>query len=281
MERTKSEGRAVLHTRRIDDLAYISSRRGLRLVALLTLLFPISALAEDLSIARSGSAESLAFARYIGSIQDPNPFTGSVPVAMAIEASLPGLFKQSRLLAIRQLGESERSEYSVLQTEGDATVTQEVIARYFELQQQLEDLHQASLAITPANYRFHYVGEVGNGDTPAYVFRIVPKKKRDGLIQGQLWIDSVTGVAVLQSGHFVRTHSASIRRIEIVADTKLINGYPYARVTHMTIETPRAGRGELTIIERPLVAVEENEPSPSIGGQQAVNFQPGPTGLTR
>ena len=78
--------------------------------------------------------------------------------------------------AIRQTGESERSEYRVLQIKGDATVTQEVIARYLALQEQSEDLPLSSVAITPANYTFRYMGEVGTGDTSAYVFRINPRK---------------------------------------------------------------------------------------------------------
>jgi len=94
----------------------------------------------------------VAFARYIASIHERNPFTESGPVAVEIQASLPGLYKESRVLAIRQTGESERSEYRVLQIEGDATVVQEVIARYFQVEEQLEDLPVSSVTITPANY---------------------------------------------------------------------------------------------------------------------------------
>ena len=83
------------------------------------------------------------------------------------------------------------------------------------------------------------------------MFQIMPKKKRDGLIRGQLWIDSVTGAAVLQAGRLVKTPSAFIGQIEVVRDTKLRDGYPCVRITHVAIETPRAGRGELTITESP------------------------------
>src|SRR5579862_5975990 len=198
-----------------------SFRTCFAFLALLSLI-PGEAPARDLYVAPPASPQILAFARYIAAIQERNPFTESGPVLVQIEASLPGLYKQSRLLAIGQTGESERSEYNVLEIEGDATVTQEVIARYLAMQDQLENLPLSAIAITPANYKFHYLGEVGTeGSKSAYVYKIVPKKKRDGLIQGQLWIDSVTGAAVLQTGYFVKTPSAFVGRIEVVRDIQV------------------------------------------------------------
>jgi hypothetical protein len=197
----------------------------------------------------------LAFARYIASIQERNPFTESGPVLVGIDASLPGLHKQSRLLAIWQTSESERREYDVLDIEGDATVTQEVISRYLAFQEQFESMPLSSTAITPANYKFHYLAEVGTeGGGLAYVYRIIPKKKRDGLIQGQLWIDSVTGAALLQTGYFVKTPFTFTGRIEVVRDIQPQEGYS---ITHVTVQTPWAGRGELTITDLPLPGVEE------------------------
>ena len=35
-------------------------------------------------------------------------------------------------------------------------------------------------------------------------FKIVPKKKRTGLMRGQIWIDSATGIVVHQEGRFVK-----------------------------------------------------------------------------
>src|SRR5271165_4865480 len=102
-------------------------------------LIPGHALARDLYVAPPASPRILAFARYIASMQQRNPSTESGPVLVEIEASLPGLYKQSRLLAIGQTG-SERREYKVLGIAGDATVTREVIVRYLALRDRLEDL---------------------------------------------------------------------------------------------------------------------------------------------
>ena len=237
-------------------------RAILSLVGLLALI-PVSARAESPSITLRAPAESLAFARYIASIRERDPFTESEPVLVEIEASLPGLYKQSSLLAIRQTGESERTEYQVLQIEGDATVTQEVIARYLGLQKEVEDLPRSSVEITPLNYRFRYMGMVGVGDTTAYIFRITPKKNRAGLLRGQLWIDLATGTAVLEAGRLVTTSSPFVRRIEVVRDTRLLDGSPSVRITHAVIETQRLGRGELTITEYRLAAEEKGPSRPT------------------
>jgi len=183
-------------------------------------------------------------------------------MAIEIEASLPGLYKQSRLLALRKTDESGHSQYLVLNVEGDSTVVEEVVAPYLELQDKIEDLPASSVAITPENYRFHYKGEVGKGASSSFAFRITPKKKREGLIQGELWIDATTGSATLQAGRLVKAPSSAASQIQVVRDTRLQNGVPVARVTHMTIETRQAGRGELCITESPVELGEEEPPSP-------------------
>lgn len=238
------------------------------LLGFLTLLLPAIALAGGLTLIPPVSGEALAFARYIASIHERDPFTESGPVAVVIEASLLGL--HSRVLAIRQTTGSERSEYKVLQSEGDPAVTEALIAPYLKAQEQVEDLPLSSVLITPANYQFRYLGEVATEDAPAYAFRIVPKKKHDGLIRGELWIDSITGVAVLQAGRLVKTSSPVIRRIELVRDSKLVEGHACARITRVAIETRRPGRGYLTMVEfSPALADEGGGTGTGTPGSQA------------
>jgi len=222
-------------------------------LAFLALLISASASAETLTIAAPVSG-SLAFARYIAGLHRRDPFTESGPLAVVIEASLPRLGKESRLLAIRETNESERTEYSVLETEGDPMVTQQVIAPYLSLQKEIEGLPLSSVIITPANYKFRLMGKVGTEGDSSYLFRIVPRKKRAGLIRGELWIDSATGIAVVQAGYLVKTSSAEIRRIEMVRDTKLQDGSPHSRITRLRVETRSAGLGYLTITEFPPAA---------------------------
>ncbi|HXB68778.1 MAG TPA: hypothetical protein VNY05_11065 [Candidatus Acidoferrales bacterium] len=57
------------------------------------------------------------------------------------------------------------------------------------------------------------------------------------------------------------------RRIEVVRDTKLVDGHASARITRMAIETQRSGRGYLTITEFRPSAAGEGEISEAQAGQ--------------
>jgi hypothetical protein len=234
----------------------LSLRTSLLLVmALLTVMSPVNARVSDSTEILSISPPARAFGRYIAFLNQRSPFTESGPVAIEIDASLPALGKQACLSGIRETGASERSEYQELHIEGDSMVKREVIARYLSAQAQAEGLPLSSTLITPANYKFHYAGSIHSLGTLLYVFQVSPRKNRVGLIQGQIWIDPVTGVAVHQAGHYVKMPSVFLHRIEVVRDTTLRDGFSYIRTTHMAIQTRRrALRVELTITERPLRA---------------------------
>lgn len=238
-----------------------SSRRNVTHLGFVICLLPVTVLAEGHSMVGPASSEAFAFARYLTSAGEGGVFPEKAPMVIEIEASLPGLHKETRLLAIRRTVESERSEFLVVKVEGDVIVAQEVVGRYLLLQQQLDSLPVSSVAITPANYKFHYKGEVGAGRSLAYVYQITPKTKRDGLIEGQVWIDSESGAAVLEAGRYVKMSYSFARGVEIVRDTRLIEGQACMRTTHVTIDTMNAGRGELTITERPVTLADESTAS--------------------
>jgi hypothetical protein len=197
------------------------------------------------------SAPALAFGKYLASLQERNLFTESGRVSMEIDASLPGLAKEGRMFAVRHTNDSERSEYSDVRLDGDSTVKHEVIARYLAAAG-ASRLPYSSVAVTPANYKFRYAGSVETKGTAVYIFQITPKTKRTGLIRGQIWIDSTTGIAVHQVGRFVKQPSVFIRRIEVSRDVNLREGLPCVRVTNVAIYTRLMGRAELKITEQPL-----------------------------
>ena len=230
------------------------------LAAFIALLIPTSIAGQE-AISPSPSGHAIAFARYIASLQERNPFTESGPVIVEIDASLPILYKQARLLAVRRTADSEKAEYAILQMEGDSIVMQEVVAHYFQIAEPIEDLPFISTAVTPANYTFRYLGEIGKAGAAAHRFQITPKKKHEGLIEGELWIDAATGTEVLQTGSLILPHERSGERVHIVRDTSIIDGRPLFRVSHVSMDTSRVGRGELTITELPAIPVQLETPS--------------------
>jgi hypothetical protein len=229
--------------------------------------FSIAAAAHDLVLPAATSREDLAFARYIASLRAPDPF-GAEVVAVTIEAWSPRLHQESRMLMLRRPDASGRSQYLPIKSEGELAATLDLISPYLIERDHLAGLPPSSRATTPANYKFHYLGAMETEGAPAYGFRIVPKQKRDGLIHGQLWIDSQTGLAVAQSGYLVKTPSASIQRLEIAEDTKFDGESAVLRISHIVIETRQDGRGLLTITERRL---SDGESAPS----EPSSFRPG------
>jgi hypothetical protein len=237
-------------------------------IGFLLILFLIqNATANDFSIKPRLSLENLAFVRYIASLHKRDPFTESGPVAIFIQASLPQLYKQAEMLAVRETGENEKSEYHIVYIGGDRTVVEEVMARSFGLAQLVEDLPLSSILITPANYKFRFRGEVKAGVDKAYVYDITPRKRRLGLIKGQLWMDSATGAEVVVTGRL--TGVPSVRGgVDLVRDTKLLGGSAFARVTHIGFrvthigfKVPLLGRAEFLITEYRLENSPENPKS--------------------
>jgi hypothetical protein len=208
-------------------------------------------------------APSRALALYLGSVAQGDPWSAPNGVLLEIDAYLPGLGEEGHLRAIRAWDESKTPKYQVIHLDGDATVKQQVIARYLNAEQQAAAMPASSLAITPANYTFRYVGS--SSGSPVYVFHITPRKKRPGLIKGELWIDGATGLVIHEAGYLVKRPSIFIRHFKIVRDVRLRNGAPYIRTTQIEIDARFVGRADLTITESPCTC----EGSAGIGTQES------------
>jgi len=224
--------------------------------ALLSLLLPATLRAGDSAISipapgvESATAPNLALARYVAGLEGSQPWGAET---VEIEASLPKLKEHGRLRAIRRLLPLGKPEYQVFELNGSRTVKQQVIARYLTAEIEAARMNPSAVAVTPQNYRFRFAGEVGSEGNLVYAFQIAPRKKREGLIQGVLWIDAETGAAVRQSGYLVKKPSIFVKRVDVTRETSLRNGVAESRVTHLAVETRLVGRAELTIHERPCV----------------------------
>jgi len=226
------------------------------LAALVALLLPPTLRAADAAISvpssgvESAAAPNLALARYFAGLEGNQPW-GSENVE--IEASLPKLKEHGRLRAIRRLLPLGKPQYQVFELNGSRTVKQQVIARYLSAEIEAAGMTPSAVAVTQANYQFRYAGQVGSEAGLAYVFQISPRKKREGLIQGVLWIDADSGAAVRLSGYLVKRPSIFVKRVDVTRETSLRDGVAQSRVTHLALDTRLVGRAELTIHEHPCV----------------------------
>ena len=193
-------------------------------------------------------APSRALALYLASTTHSDPWSAPNGAMLEIDAYLPKLREEGHLRAIRAWAENKTPEYQVIHLDGDASVKQQVIARYLNAEQHAAALPASSLALTPANYKFRYMG--ASSGTPLYVFRITPRKKRYGMINGELWIDGATGLLIHEAGYLVKKPSIFIRHFKMVRDVSLQDRAPYIRTTQIEIDARLVGRAELTITER-------------------------------
>ena len=211
---------------------------------LLTLLMASHGRAAKLPIPSPYTSADVAFAKYVTLQGQRDPFANSQAVAIAIEASLPELYKSAAFVAIRKPGE----RVQILQIAGDGTVLAEVLDRYFIVRERIDALPFESIAVTPSNYKFHFGGEVSTGSAAAYIYDVSPKKKGPGLVSGRLWMDSATGREVMLSGS-LSDMPAAIGRVDFVRDTQMVEGAVVARVTHVKFAVPRLGRAEVVVTE--------------------------------
>ena len=114
----------------------------------------------------------------------------------------------------------------------------------------------SSTAITPANYNFRYKGSISSGDAAAYIFLISPKKKSQGLVKGELWLDGATGAVLRISGRLVKNPSIFVKRVDVTRNTALRDGVAEMQVTHLSVDVRFIGRAELTVQERPCVVAD-------------------------
>jgi hypothetical protein len=244
-------------TQALNAIAKIGPSSVLPLLAL-TAAFAQHVPARD-NIMNSCPSAALALERLIANHQ---PESRTSVETIEIEASLPKLNKNGRLRAVRRTLSSHHPEYQVLEISGDSMVNHQLIVRYLHADERAAELSDASTAITPANYKFRYMGAVQLRNDLAYVFRIIPRKKREGLIDGVIWIDGGTGIAVRLSGYLVKNPSMFLKHVNVTRENYLLDGVVESRVTHLLIDTRLVGSARLVVVERPTAALGTAPPVP-------------------
>jgi hypothetical protein len=185
-----------------------------------------------------------------------------------IEARLPKLKKQGRLHALRHISRLGRITYDAIVFEGDSSVKNNVIARYLaaDTQNQASDL--SPLAVTPANYKFKYKGQLDQDGRQVHVFQLTPRQKRVGLFKGELWLDAETCLPVRESGRLVKNPSIFLRRIEFVREFDIREGVAIPRSLESTVETRLVGKAELSVRFRNVSLAENSALSMATGSSQ-------------
>lgn len=211
-------------------------------VLLLAFIFCLTAFPEDSEPAPDEIVRHYCAA----SSGEAQAFKGA-SMEVEIHGALPKLKKSGALRALRRISSLGRITYQVLGFEGDRTVQKEVIARYIEAEIDAQREQAAAMAVTPANYKFHFKNRGDLDGRPAYIFEVTPRKKRDGLFRGQLWIDTATYLKVQETGYLVKNRSIFLKRVQFTRQYEIRDGMSVPRRTESVADVRLVGKAELTI----------------------------------
>jgi hypothetical protein len=165
-----------------------------------------------------------------------------------IAASLPKLKKKGKLTALRRVSALGRITYEKLRFEGDGTVKSQIIARYLSAEAEAHEDPSLSVPLTPQNYNFKYKGKVQLEGRETHLFDVSPKRKRQGVFRGQLWIDTATFLRVQESGYLVKSPSVLLRKVAFVRKYEIRGGISIPRQEQSFVDTwMGVGRAEMTI----------------------------------
>lgn len=163
-----------------------------------------------------------------------------------IDARLPKLKEQGRLKVLQTVTKWGKITFKKLgEFVGDRTVQHDVIEKYLELE--ADTPPDASLAITPANYKFRRKTIIMQDNSRIWVFELTPKRKAVGLFKGELWLDAATGMPLKETGTLVKSPSIFLKKVAFVNEYKLQDGVSFPSHMETHVDTRIAGRADLDI----------------------------------
>ena len=217
-----------------------------RFLVILTVLCGIFVLnAEPIPPPRPGEE---VLQRFLANAERQRMALRNISMEVSIEANLPQLKKKGTLNGLRHISKLGKISYKVISFVGDKMVRNDVIARYMSAEVKATGSNDnQSMSISEENYKFSYRGMYGDGDWKVHLFELKPRKKRNGLFAGWLWIEAESGLVVRESGRFVKNPSMFLKRIEFLRDYRMQDGVAIPTKIESTIRTRLVGPAELSI----------------------------------
>ena len=201
-----------------------------------------SALAPDKDQEREGD---MILNRYF-QVSKKNILRGVIMMAH-FAGRLPRMQKSATLDAKRHVSKAGVVEYDTTGRQGDVTIQKYLIATYINGEMESSGKDNSKVAVTPANYKFKYKGGRQKDGRPVSVFEINPRKKREGLFKGEIWLDSATGLTVLEAGRFVKSPSVFLKKVYFAREYTIRDGFAVPKLVQSSIETRFWGVAELDI----------------------------------
>ncbi len=160
---------------------------------------------------------------------------------------LPKMQKSATLDARRRITKEGTIIYEPTERQGDSTVQKELIVRFINGEMENSGKENSKVAISAENYKFKYKGIRDRDGRQAYVFEVNPRKKREGLFKGEIWIDTDTALPVREVGRFVKSPSVFLKKVDFTRDYAIKEGVAVPQTMEINSQTRFWGMAELAI----------------------------------
>lgn len=160
---------------------------------------------------------------------------------------LPKMQKSATLDARRRITKEGTIIYEPTERQGDSTVQKELIVRFINGEMENSGKENTKVAISNENYKFKYKGIRDRDGRQAYVFEVNPRKKREGLFKGEIWIDTDTALPVREVGRFVKSPSVFLKKVDFTREYSIKEGVAVPQTMEINSQTRFWGMAELAI----------------------------------
>jgi len=168
-----------------------------------------------------------------------------------IHAELPESKQQGEYEVTRQYSAPKSLLFTALHFTGDTFVKANVIARL--MQSEVEHAQKddsSSMAFTAANYKFSYKGLQSVGGRTLHEFQLKPRRRRVGLLKGNLYLDAYTGSLVHLEGAPAKSPSVFLSKIRVSQDFADFGPFTLAVHLHSEAKASIVGRTIVDVYQR-------------------------------
>ena len=164
-----------------------------------------------------------------------------------ISVELPDLSRWGEFELRRVYTAPKTLEFTPVRFTGDNFVKTNVIARLLQSEvTRLQNPQHAATAINAENYKIVFRGTTQIDGRLVHEYRLKPRKRRVGLVEGGMFLDAFNGSLVRNEGRLVKTPSFVLKRVEFVQDYVDIGSFTFLKHIHSVATTRILGR---TVVE--------------------------------
>ena len=175
----------------------------------------------------------------------------SYTATSVIHAELPETKQQGEYEVKRQFSAPKSLLFTALHFTGDTFVKANVITRL--LQAEVEHVQKddsSTMAFTEANYKFSYKGMQGIDGRTLHVFQLKPRRRRVGLLKGNMFLDARTGSLVHLEGVPSKSPSVFLSKIRVSQDFADFGPFTFPVHLHSEAKASIVGRTIVDIYQR-------------------------------